>query len=50
MLAHAETKNTHGLRATGVGICVCAQHEHVLLLAADEPPGSVRSEFVDFPC
>lgn len=35
-LAYAETKNTHGLRAMGVGICVCAGHEHVLPLAADD--------------
>ncbi|PBK67937.1 hypothetical protein ARMSODRAFT_1019983 [Armillaria solidipes] len=35
-LAHAETKNTHGLRATGMGICVCMRHEHVLPLAAGD--------------
>ncbi|KAK0432730.1 hypothetical protein EV421DRAFT_1910718 [Armillaria borealis] len=35
-LAHAETKNTHGLRATGVGICVYARHEHVLPLVAGD--------------
>ncbi|KAG1869682.1 hypothetical protein C8R48DRAFT_746879 [Suillus tomentosus] len=28
-LAHAETKFSNGLRATGVGLCLCARHEFV---------------------
>lgn len=28
-MAHAETKFTTGLRATGVGLCLCARHEFV---------------------
>ena len=28
-MAHAETKFTTGLHATGVGLCLCARHEFV---------------------
>lgn len=29
-MAHAEMKFMTGLRATGVGLCLCARHEFVL--------------------
>lgn len=28
-LAHAETKNTAGLRCTGIAMCICSRHEFV---------------------
>ncbi|PBK66641.1 hypothetical protein ARMSODRAFT_1021089 [Armillaria solidipes] len=36
MLAHAESKCNKGLRAMGIGICVCARHEMVLPLTAGD--------------
>ncbi|KAK0430927.1 hypothetical protein EV421DRAFT_1893439 [Armillaria borealis] len=35
-LAHTESKCNKGLRATDIGICVCARHEMVLPLAAGD--------------
>lgn len=35
-LVHAESKNNKGLRAMGVGMCVCARHECVLPTAVGD--------------
>ncbi|SJL16808.1 uncharacterized protein ARMOST_20337 [Armillaria ostoyae] len=35
-LAHAESKCNKGLQAMGIGICVCARHEMVLPLVAED--------------
>ncbi|KAF8838888.1 hypothetical protein BDN67DRAFT_982178 [Paxillus ammoniavirescens] len=58
-LAHAETKFSTGLRATGVGLCLCVWHELVCphgvgdLQKGEQPPGafttSSRGRNVIFP-
>ncbi|KAK0234207.1 hypothetical protein IW262DRAFT_1258071 [Armillaria fumosa] len=41
-LQHAETKNTHGLRAIEVGMCVYACHEHIVPLTVGDLQVSKR--------